>query len=64
MTLKTVKDLKEYLQEKLDSLQKYDNNSELIWINSPVFVKETNDFLDVNNKYLCLNDPLLLKEEE
>lgn len=64
MVLRTVKDLKEFLQEQLDNLECYDDEEKLKLVSNTYFLGNQYCFLALENGYLDFDDPVKENDEE
>lgn len=64
MALRTVKDLKEFLQEQLDNLEVYDEEQKLQLVSNTYFLGNRYCFLACGNGYLDFDDPVKENDEE
>lgn len=66
MSLKTVKDLKQFLQEQLDNLDCYDDNQELNVASNTYFLTRNGatNILETSRGFIDLDNPINESREE
>ena len=66
MPLKTIKDLKEFLQEQLDNLECYDDNQELNVASNTYFLTRNGatNILETSRGFIDLDNPVNENREE
>lgn len=57
MPLKTIGDLKQFLQEKIEQLDDYTDNTKLNWCSNTYFLENQTEFLATREGFINFDNP-------